>query len=167
MYDGEDRILVNSPKVATYDLQPEMSAYEVTDKVIEAINSKKYDVIILNYANCDMVGHTGVQTAAVKAVQTVENCVKKVVDKVLEKNGSVLITADHGNADRMFEDESGEKPFTAHTTNPVPFILVSDKYKGASLRAGGCLADIAPTMLDIMGEEKPVEMTGKSLIESK
>ncbi|MBQ3235811.1 MAG: 2,3-bisphosphoglycerate-independent phosphoglycerate mutase [Clostridia bacterium] len=161
---NEQRDLIASPKVATYDLQPEMSAPEVTEKVIEELSSDKFDVVILNYANCDMVGHTGVQDAAVKAVKTVEESVKAVVDKVLEKGGSVLITADHGNADRMFEDEKGEKPFTAHTTNPVPFILVSNLYKGATLRDGGCLADIAPTMLEIMGEEKPVEMTGVSLI---
>ncbi|MBR3804004.1 MAG: 2,3-bisphosphoglycerate-independent phosphoglycerate mutase [Clostridia bacterium] len=164
---NEQRDLIASPKVATYDLQPEMSAPEVTAKVLEEIETDKFDVIILNYANCDMVGHTGVQSAAIKAVTTVENSVQAVVDKVLSKGGSVLITADHGNADRMFEDELGAKPFTAHTTNPVPFILVSNLYKGAKLRNGGCLADIAPTMLEIMGEEKPVEMTGISLIESK
>ncbi|MBO7215323.1 MAG: 2,3-bisphosphoglycerate-independent phosphoglycerate mutase [Clostridia bacterium] len=162
---NEQRDLIASPAVATYDLKPEMSAPEVTAKVIEELDSDKFDVIILNYANCDMVGHTGFQNAAVKAVTTVENCVNTVVEKVLSKGGSVLITADHGNADRMFEDEGGEKPFTAHTTNPVPFILVSNLYKGATLRNGGCLADIAPTMLEIMGEEKPVEMTGVSLIE--
>ncbi len=164
---NEQRDLISSPKVATYDLQPEMSALEVTDKVIEEINSDKFEVVILNYANCDMVGHTGVVDAAVKAVKTVESCVEKVVDVVLSKGGSVLITADHGNADRMFEDEKGEKPFTAHTTNVVPFILVSDSLKGATLREGGVLADIAPTMLEIMGEEKPVGMTGKSLIAKK
>lgn len=159
----EDRILVPSPKVATYDLKPEMSAFEVTDKVLEAINSDKYDVIILNYANCDMVGHTGVFEAAVKAVQTVEGCMDKIVNAVLAKGGSALITADHGNADKMI-DENGE-PFTAHTTNPVPFILVSEKFKNVKLRPHGILADIAPTLLEVMGEEIPAEMSGKSLIE--
>lgn len=160
---NEDRILVPSPKVATYDLKPEMSAYEVTDKVLAAINSDKYDVIILNYANCDMVGHTGVFDAAVKAVQTVEGCMDKIVAAVLAKGGSALITADHGNADKMI-DENG-KPFTAHTTNLVPFILVSEQYKNVRLKEGGILADIAPTMLTVMGEEVPAEMTGKCLIE--
>ena len=158
----EDRVLIASPKVATYDLQPEMSAYEVTEKVLAEIESDKYDGIILNYANCDMVGHTGVFEAAVKAVKTVEECMDKIVTAVLQKGGSALITADHGNADKMF-DENG-KPFTAHTTNLVPFILVSEQFKGVSLRDGGILADIAPTLLEVMGEEIPAEMTGKSLI---
>ena len=159
MYDGEDRILVNSPKVATYDLQPEMSAYEVTDKVIEAINSKKYDVIILNYANCDMVGHTGVFDAAKKAVETVDECVGRVVEAVSNVGGISVITADHGNADKMLE-EDGASPFTAHTTNEVPFVIVGADVR---LRDGG-LCDIAPTMLDLMGISQPEEMTGKSLI---
>ena len=158
----EDRILIASPKVATYDLQPEMSAYEVTEKVLAEIESDKYDVIILNYANCDMVGHTGVFEAAVKAVKTVEECMDKIVSAVLAKGGSALITADHGNADKMFEENG--KPFTAHTTNVVPFILVSEQFKNVSLRNGGILADIAPTLLEVMGEEIPSEMTGKSLI---
>ena len=145
-------------------MQPEMSAYEVTEKVLEEIDSDKFDVIILNYANCDMVGHTGVMGAAVEAVKTVEECVEKVVNKVLAKGGTLLITADHGNADRMYEDMEGSKPFTAHTTNPVPFIVVSNEYKNAKLREGGVLADIAPTLLEILGEEKPEEMTGSSLI---
>lgn len=161
---NESRDLIASPKVATYDMQPEMSAYLVLDKVLEEISNDKFDVIILNFANCDMVGHTGVLDAAVKAVKTVEECVDKITNAVLKKGGSVLITADHGNADRMFEDEKGEKPFTAHTTNAVPFILVSDKYKDVSLREDGVLADIAPTLLQVLGEEKPAEMTGKSLI---
>lgn len=161
---NEVRDLINSPKVATYDMQPEMSAYEVTEKVLEEIESDKFEVIILNYANCDMVGHTGVLDAAVKAVKTVEECVQKVVDKVLSKGGSLLITADHGNADKMYEDKGGEKPFTAHTTNPVPFILVSNEYKNVKLRDDGVLADIAPTLLEILGEDKPLEMTGSSLI---
>ncbi|MBR5439413.1 MAG: 2,3-bisphosphoglycerate-independent phosphoglycerate mutase [Clostridia bacterium] len=161
---NEERDLIPSPKVATYDLQPEMSAYLVLDKVIEEINADKFDVIILNFANCDMVGHTGVLDAAVKAVQTVEECVQKMTDLILSKGGSVLITADHGNADRMFEDKDGVKPFTAHTTNKVPFILVSNEYKNAKLSDDGVLADLAPTLLEVLGEEKPVEMTGKSLI---
>ena len=159
-YKGEDRCLVNSPKVATYDLQPEMSAYEVTDKVVAAINSDKYDVIILNFANCDMVGHTGVFDAAVKAVEAVDLCVGKVKDAVMAKGGVMLITADHGNADKMLEAD-GVTPFTAHTTNPVPFIVVGYDCK---LRDGGVLADIAPTMLKIMGLPQPVEMSGKSII---
>ncbi|MBQ4544155.1 MAG: 2,3-bisphosphoglycerate-independent phosphoglycerate mutase [Oscillospiraceae bacterium] len=159
MYEGEDRILVNSPKVATYDLKPEMSAYEVTDKVIEAIDSKKYDVIILNYANCDMVGHTGVFEAAVKAVETVDECVGRVVEAVKNIGGVSVITADHGNADKMLE-EDGVSPFTAHTTNEVPFCIVG---ANVTLRDGG-LCDIAPTMLDLMGIDQPREMTGESLI---
>ena len=162
---NEFRDLIPSPKVATYDLQPEMSANLVTDKVLEEIASDKFDVIILNFANCDMVGHTGILDAAVKAVTTVETCVDKIVKAVLGKGGSLLITADHGNADKMYEDETGVKPFTAHTTNPVPFILVSDELKGVKLREGGVLADIAPTLLEVMGVKKPIEMTGESLIQ--
>ncbi len=158
-YDGEDRILVKSPAVATYDLQPEMSAYEVTDKLVPAIKSGKYDMIILNYANCDMVGHTGVFDAAVKAVEAVDTCVGKVVDAITEMNGVALITADHGNADKMV-DTDGE-PFTAHTTNPVPFCVVG---YDCELKDGGKLADIAPTMLQILGLEQPEEMDGTSLI---
>ncbi len=162
--ENEQRDLIPSPKVATYDLQPEMSAYEVTDKVLEEIASDKFDVIILNFANCDMVGHTGVLEAAVKAVDTVDSCMKKIVDAVLKKGGSCLITADHGNADKMIA-EDGE-PFTAHTTNPVPLILVSENEKFRNVKLShGILADIAPTLLTIMGEEIPAEMTGKSLIE--
>ena len=158
-YENEDRILVASPKVATYDLQPEMSAYEVADKCVEAIKSGKYDVIILNFANCDMVGHTGVFDAAVKAVEAVDACVGKVTDAIAEMGGVSLITADHGNADKMFEDDGS--PFTAHTTNPVPFCVIGYP---CQLREGGKLADIAPTMLQILGLEQPEEMTGKSLI---
>ena len=158
-YPGEDRILVKSPSVATYDLQPEMSAYEVTDKMVEAVKSGKYDALILNYANCDMVGHTGVFEAAVKAVEAVDTCVGRVVEAVKEMGGCVLLTADHGNADKMV-DEDGE-PFTAHTTNPVPFCVINHPCK---LREGGRLADIAPTMLKILGLEQPKEMTGESLI---
>ena len=159
---NEYRDLIASPKVATYDLKPEMSAYEVTDKVLEEIASDKFDVIIMNYANCDMVGHTGVRDAAVKAVQAVESCMKRVVDAVLEKGGSVLITADHGNADQMFAEDG--TPFTQHSTNPVPFVLVSEQFKNVKLREGGALSDLAPTLLEVMGESQPAEMTGKSLI---
>lgn len=159
VYDGEDRILVNSPKVATYDLKPEMSAYEVTEKCVEAIESDKYDMIILNFANCDMVGHTGVFDAAVKAVEAVDECVGKVTDAIAAKGGVSVITADHGNADKMIAEDG--TPFTAHTTNPVPFCVVGYP---CTLREGGCLADIAPTMLEIMGIEQPKEMLGKSMI---
>lgn len=159
-YNGEDRILIPSPKVETYDLKPEMSAYEVTDKVLEAINSEKYNTIILNYANSDMVGHTGNLEAAVKAIETIDECVGKVVEAVQEKNGVLLITADHGNAEQMIDYKTGE-PHTAHTTNPVPLILVG--MDDAKLKPGK-LADLAPTMLDIMGIEKPGEMTGESII---
>ncbi len=159
-YPGEDRILVLSPKVATYDLKPEMSAKEVTEKVIEAIQSQKYDCIILNYANPDMVGHTGNLEATVKAIETIDDCVGKVVEEVNKVQGVLLITADHGNAEQMIDYATGE-PHTAHTTNPVPFILVGKE--DAKLKPGR-LADLAPTMLDIMGLEKPKEMTGESII---
>lgn len=158
-YEGEDRILVKSPAVATYDLQPEMSAYEVTDKLVPAIESGKYDMIILNYANCDMVGHTGVFEAAVKAVEAVDTCVGRVVEAIKKMGGVALITADHGNADKMVDADGS--PFTAHTTNPVPFCVVG---YDCQLREGGRLADIAPTMLQIMGLEQPAEMDGISLI---
>ena len=161
--EGETRIVIPSPKVATYDLQPEMSAYLVTDKVLEELDKGVYDVLILNFANCDMVGHTGVMEAAVKAVHTVDECVKKVTDKILSMGGSALVTADHGNADQMIA-EDGTTPFTQHTTNPVPVILVSEKYKNAKLRSGGVLADLAPTLLDLMQIPQPEEMTGKSLL---
>ena len=160
---GEDRELIPSPKVTTYDLKPEMSAYEVTDKAVELIGSGKYDVMILNFANCDMVGHTGVLEAAEKAVKTVDACVDRVVKAVLATGGQVLITADHGNADMMIDPTTGE-PFTAHTTNKVPFILVDPSRKDAKLREGGRLADLAPTMLELIGLPKPAEMTGESLI---
>ena len=160
--ENEVRDLIPSPKVATYDLQPEMSAYLVTDKVLEELDTGEFDVIILNFANCDMVGHTGVIPAAVKAVGTVDECVKKVCDKILEMGGAVLLTADHGNADKLLSEDGS--PFTAHTTNPVPVVLVSDKLKGATLRKDGVLADLAPTLLTVMGLPVPKEMTGKSLI---
>ena len=160
---GEDRILVNSPKdVATYDLKPEMSAYEVCDKLCAAIKSEKYDVIIINFANPDMVGHTGVEAAAIKAVETVDECVGKAVDALLSVNGTMFICADHGNCEQLVDYETGA-PFTAHTTNPVPFILVN--YDPAyTLKEGGCLADIVPTLIETMGMTKPAEMTGKSLL---
>ena len=160
---GEDRILVNSPKdVATYDLKPEMSAYEVCDKLCAAIKSEKYDVIIINFANPDMVGHTGVEAAAIKAVETVDECVGKAVDALLSVNGSMFICAYHGNCEQLVDYETGA-PFTAHTTNPVPFILVN--YDPAyTLKEGGCLADIVPTLIETMGMTKPAEMTGKSLL---
>ncbi len=154
-----DRILIPSPKVATYDLMPEMSARTITDQVIEALETRKYDVIILNFANGDMVGHTGILPAAIKAVEIVDECVGRVVDKVLELNGVALITADHGNVEKML-DENG-LPFTAHTTNPVPFIITK---RAITLRKGGNLGDIAPTMLDLMNIPKPEKMTGKSLL---
>ena len=159
-YEGEDRVLVPSPKVATYDLQPEMSAREVTDKVVECIRSGRYDAIVLNFANCDMVGHTGVFDAAVRAVETVDACVGRVVEAVDAMGGVCLITADHGNADRMKEKDGS--PFTAHTTNRVPFIVTGCPCR---LREGGRLADIAPTMLTLMGLPIPPEMTGSPLME--
>lgn len=159
-FPGEDRALIPSPKVATYDLQPEMSANEVTDTVVERIKSGKYDVIILNFANCDMVGHTGVFDAAVKAVETVDTCMGRVTKAIAEMGGVSLITADHGNADKMKEADGS--PFTAHTTNLVPFVVAG--YDCKLRQTGGKLADIAPTMLEIMGVEVPKEMDGESLI---
>ena len=161
--EGEDRILVNSPKdVATYDLKPQMSAYEVCDQLVNAIKSGKYDVIIINFANPDMVGHTGVEEATIKAIEAVDECVGKAVEALKEVDGVMFICADHGNAEQLVDYETGA-PFTAHTTNPVPFILVNadPSYK---LREGGCLADIVPTLIELMGMEQPVEMTGKSLL---
>src|SRR5699024_4728008 len=153
--------LIASPKVATYDLKPEMSAYEVTDELLKRIDSDKYDVIILNYANCDMVGHTGVFDAAKAAVEAVDTCLGRVLDKILEKGGAALVTADHGNADRRYDPDGS--PFTAHTTNPVPLFLVG--FAGKTLKEGGRLADLAPTMLEMLGLEKPAEMDGKSLLQ--
>ena len=162
---NEERLLVKSPTVATYDLQPEMSAYQVCDGLVDAIKSDKYDVIIINFANPDMVGHTGVQEAAVKAVEAVDECVGKAVAALKEVDGQMFICADHGNCEQLVDYETGA-PFTAHTTNPVPFILVN--YDEAyTLREGGCLADIAPTLLEMMGMEQPEEMTGKSLLIKK
>ncbi len=158
--ENEDRALIASPKVATYDLKPEMSAYEVTDELLKRLDSGKYDVIILNFANCDMVGHTGVFDAAVAAVEAVDSCLGKVVDKILSMGGKALITADHGNADQMYEPDGS--PFTAHTTNPVPLILAGDKEH--TLKGNGRLADLAPTMLEMLGLPQPAEMDGKSLL---
>ena len=161
-YPGEDRILVPSPKVETYDMKPEMSAYEVTDKVCEALENDKYDVVILNFANTDMVGHTGSLQAAIKAVEAVDECVGRIVKIIEEKQGNLLITADHGNAEQMIDYKTGE-PHTAHTTNPVPIILVTAN-KEYKLKENGKLADLAPTMLDLMGIKQPEEMTGESLL---
>lgn len=161
--EGEDRILVPSPKVATYDLQPEMNAPAVTDKVVERIGSGAYDMIILNFANADMVGHTGVFSAAVKAVETVDACIGRIVDALRDAGGQLLIIADHGNAEQMADPETGS-PYTAHTTNPVPCILVSEPYRHASLR-DGILADVAPTLLTMAGIAVPAAMTGRSLID--
>ena len=162
-YPGEDRILVPSPKVETYDQKPEMSAYEVTDKVVEALENDKYDVVILNFANTDMVGHTGSLPAAIKAVEAVDECVGRIVKIIEEKKGNLIITADHGNAEQMIDYKTGE-PHTAHTTNPVPIILITEDQK-IKLKDNGKLADLAPTMLDLMGIQKPEEMTGESLLE--
>ena len=160
--EGEDRILVPSPKVATYDLKPEMSAPEVTEKLIDAINSKKYALIIINYANPDMVGHTGVIPAAVKAIETIDECVGKVYETVKANDAQMFICADHGNSDQLIDYTTG-KPFTAHTTNPVPFVLVNC-HKAKGLQEDGKLCDIAPTLLDMMDLEQPKEMTGHSLL---
>ena len=160
-YEGEDRILIPSPKVETYDMKPEMSALEVTENVLNAIHSRKYDSIILNFANPDMVGHTGNIDAVIKALETLDDCVERIVEAIEHENGILLITADHGNCEQMIDYKTGE-PHTAHTTNPVPLVLIG---KDAKLKEGR-LADLAPTMLDLMGIEKPYEMTGESLIEA-
>ena len=160
---GEQRVLVASPKVATYDLQPEMSAPEVTEKALEVVGN--VDVLILNFANCDMVGHTGVFDAAVKAVKTVDECLSRLVPAIQATGGTALVTADHGNAEQMcFEDGS---PCTSHTTNLVPFIVAGDEYAKVTLKKTGALCDVAPTLLDVMGVDKPAEMEGASLIEKK
>jgi len=165
VFDGEDRILIPSPNVATYDLKPEMSAYEVTEKAIECVNSKEYDFMVLNFANPDMVGHTGFLDAAIKAVEAVDDCVGRLVDAILKNGGSCLITADHGNCEQML-NENGE-PFTPHTTNPVPLIYVSDNPVGTKLREDGRLCDLAPTLLSMMELPVPDEMSGKCLIEKE
>ena len=161
-YEGEDRILIPSPKVETYDMKPEMSAFEVTENVLNAIHSRKYDSIILNFANPDMVGHTGNVEAVIKALESLDGCVEKIVEAIEEEHGILLITADHGNCEQMIDYKTGE-PHTAHTTNPVPLVLVG---KDDVKLKEGRLADLAPTMLDLMGLEKPEEMTGESLIEA-
>lgn len=160
VYPGEDRILIDSPKITTFDLKPEMSAYEVADAAVEQVRSGKYDVIILNFANCDMVGHTGIFDAAKAAVEAVDTCVGRVVAAVEEMRGVCLLTADHGNAERMYEPDGA--PFTAHTTNPVPFLVAG--YGDCKLREGGRLCDLSPTILKVLGLSKPKEMTGESLI---
>ncbi|WP_338449361.1 2,3-bisphosphoglycerate-independent phosphoglycerate mutase [Niallia oryzisoli] len=160
-FPGEERILINSPKVATYDLQPEMSAYEVTDALLKEIEADKFDAIILNFANPDMVGHSGMLEPTIKAVETVDECLGKVVDAILAKGGYAIITADHGNADEVITLD--DKPMTAHTTNPVPVIVTKE---GVTIRDGGILADLAPTMLDLLGVEKPAEMTGTTIIKA-
>jgi 2,3-bisphosphoglycerate-independent phosphoglycerate mutase len=161
--NGEDRALIPSPKVATYDLKPEMSAYELTEELLARLDSDTYDMVILNFANPDMVGHTGILEAAKKAIEAVDECAGKVIEKVLEKDGTVFVTADHGNAEIMIDETTGG-PMTSHTTEPVPYLWVSKAAKGKELREGGRLSDIAPTMLEVMGLEVPAEMTGKSLI---
>lgn len=160
---GEDRCLIPSPKVATYDLKPEMSAYEVAEEAVKRIESGKYDVMVLNFANPDMVGHTGVMEAATAAVHAVDECAGKVVEAILKTGGRCIITADHGNCEKMW-DEKENAPFTAHTTNPVPCVLVDEKRKDARLRDGGRLSDLAPTLLELLGLPVPEQMTGKSLI---
>lgn len=161
LYEGEQRILVNSPNVKTYDLQPEMSAFEVTDKLKEAILSGEFDVLVVNYANGDMVGHSGVFEAAVKAVEAVDSCIGQIVEAVRQMNGHLLITADHGNCEQMHDYESGQV-HTQHTTELVPFIYVGDK--AVRVREGGKLCDVAPTVLYLMGLEQPSEMTGECLL---
>ncbi|MGB4661521.1 MAG: 2,3-bisphosphoglycerate-independent phosphoglycerate mutase [Mobilitalea sp.] len=163
--EGEDRILVKSPKVATYDLQPEMSANEVADRLVEAIKSDKYDVIVCNFANPDMVGHTGIDSAVVKAIEVIDHCVGRVVEALLSVDGQMFLCADHGNAEQLIDYVTGE-PFTAHTTNPVPFLLVNYD-ESYTLKENGCLSDIVPTMIEMMGMTKPIEMTGKSLLIKK
>jgi 2,3-bisphosphoglycerate-independent phosphoglycerate mutase len=162
-YVGEDRIMIPSPKVATYDLQPEMSAPEVTDKAVAAINTGKYDMIVLNFANPDMVGHTGSLPAAIKAVETVDSGLGRIAEAIRHQGGALLVTADHGNCELMKDPETGG-PHTAHTTNPVPVLLMGG---GASTIQDGRLADLAPTMLELMGVAQPAEMTGRSIIRRK
>lgn len=162
-FEGEERILIPSPKVATYDLKPEMSAYEVTDKLVENILANDKDLIIINYANPDMVGHTGIIEAAVKAIEALDECLGRVMDALLKVDGQMFVCADHGNSDQLVDYETG-KPFTAHTTNPVPFMIVNC-HEAKGIKEGGKLCDIAPTLLDMMGLEKPKEMLGESLLE--
>jgi 2,3-bisphosphoglycerate-independent phosphoglycerate mutase len=163
-FRGEDRQIVPSPRVRTYDLKPEMSAYEVTEAVLERLDSDKYDVLVINFANPDMVGHTGILEAAVKAAETVDACVGNILDKVQQMGGCAIITADHGNFEKMI-DGSPDSPHTAHTVGDVPLIVMDDRYKGRTLRSNGSLADIGPTLLEMMGVAQPPEMTGKSLLQ--
>ena len=163
-FAGEDRQIIPSPQVQTYDLQPEMSAYKVCDEVLTRLDSNKYDVVIINFANPDMVGHTGVLAAAVKAAETVDECVGKILTKVKRLGSSAVLLADHGNFSRMW-DFKNDMPHTAHTVGKVPFIIYDDRYKGKKLRDGGKLADAVPTMLEVMGLDKPEEMTGESLLQ--
>jgi 2,3-bisphosphoglycerate-independent phosphoglycerate mutase len=163
-FKGEDRQIVPSPKVRTYDLKPEMSAYEVANVVLERLDSDKYDVMVVNFANPDMVGHTGDLNAAIKAAETVDERVGKILDKVKSMGGAASITADHGNFEKMI-DGSPDKPHTAHTVGDVPLIVFDDQYKGKKLREGGTLADIGPTLLEVMGLPQPKEMTGRSLLQ--
>ena len=162
-FPGEDRQIVPSPRVRTYDLKPEMSAHEVTETVLERLDTDKYDIIVVNFANPDMVGHTGIMAAAIKAAETVDTCVGRLVDKMQELGGSALILADHGNLEQMYDPET-DGPHTAHTTYPVPLIVVDEEFKGCQLREGGRLADVIPTALHVLGLEKPEEMTGTSLV---
>jgi 2,3-bisphosphoglycerate-independent phosphoglycerate mutase len=163
-FPGEDRQIVPSPRVRTYDLKPEMSAYEVADVVLQRLDTNQYDAMVINFANPDMVGHTGIQEAAIKAAETVDACVGKILDKVKQMGGAAIVTADHGNFEKMI-DGTPDKPHTAHTVGDVPLIVFDEKYKGRKLRSGGILADIGPTLLDMMGLPKPEEMTGRSLLE--
>ena len=160
---GEDRVLIPSPKVATYDLQPQMSAYEVRDELLARLDSGRYDLVVLNFANPDMVGHTGIFEAAVKAVEVVDGCVGEIVNRILSLGGAVLLTADHGNAEKMQDSDTGQ-PHTAHTTNPVPFTLITSDRKSYCLREDGILADVAPTALELMHIPQPEAMTGRTLI---
>jgi 2,3-bisphosphoglycerate-independent phosphoglycerate mutase len=162
-FPGEDRVLVPSPKVATYDQQPEMSAYGVTDEVVRRVDSGQYDLIVVNFANGDMVGHTGNLEAAIKAIEAVDACTGRILDAVRKQGGVAVITADHGNSEQEIDPVSGN-PYTAHTTYDVPLIVMDDRYKGRKLREDGRLADVAPTLLHMMGLPKPKEMTGQSLI---
>jgi 2,3-bisphosphoglycerate-independent phosphoglycerate mutase len=164
-FPGEDRQIVPSPRVRTYDLKPEMSAYEVADVVLQRLDLNQYDVMVVNFANPDMVGHTGILEAAIKAAETVDTCVGKILDKVKQLGGAAIVTADHGNFEKMI-DGSPDKPHTAHTIGDVPLIVFDERYKGRALRPGGVLADIGPTLLEMMGLEKPEEMTGRSLLQA-
>jgi 2,3-bisphosphoglycerate-independent phosphoglycerate mutase len=165
-FSGEDRQIVPSPRIRTYDLKPEMSAYEVADVVLERLDSNKYDAMVINFANPDMVGHTGILAATIKAAETVDECVGKILNKVKSLGGAAIVTADHGNFEKMWDFETNQ-PHTAHTIGEVPLVVFDERYKGSKLRQGGRLADVAPTLLEIMGIPKPEEMTGESLLRNK